>query len=87
MQYWPIFLRETDEHVGCCGLRPYDLSKGIYETGFHIRNPKNEASRILLEKLGFRYTHDEYYPPTRLRHPSYLFKAEEYVNLQKRSSK
>lgn len=36
VRYWPIFLRETDEHVGCCILRPYDLSKGIYEIGFHI---------------------------------------------------
>jgi RimJ/RimL family protein N-acetyltransferase len=114
VQYWPIFLRETDEHVGCCGLRPYDLAKSIYEIGFHIRsthwrrgyaaeaaraviayaldklkakalfaghNPKNEASQILLEKLGFQYTHDEYYPPTGLKHPSYLLKAEEYANL------
>ncbi|MGH7594732.1 MAG: GNAT family N-acetyltransferase [bacterium] len=38
VQYWPIFLRETDAHIGCCGLRPYDLSKGIYEIGFHIRS-------------------------------------------------
>lgn len=110
-QYWPIFLRETDEHLGCCGLRPYDLTKSIYAMGFHIRsahwrrgyaaeaaravikyafdkfkasalfaghNPKNEASRILLKKLGFRYTHDEYYPPTGLKHPSYLLNSEEY---------
>lgn len=111
VQYWPVFLHETDEHVGCCGLRPYDLSKSIYEIGFHIRsahwrrgyaaeavvaiikyafdklkakalfaghNPKNKASWILLQKLGFHYTHDEYYPPTGLKHPSYLLEAEEY---------
>ena len=114
VQYWPIFLHETDEHIGCCGLRPYDLAKGIYEIGFHIRsahwrrgyaaeaaraviayafdklkakalfaghNPKNEVSRLLMEKLGFHYTHDEYYPPTGLKHPSYLLKAEESMNL------
>src|SRR5271170_685194 len=23
VQYWPIFLRATAEHVGCAGLRPY----------------------------------------------------------------
>lgn len=111
VQYWPVFLLTTDEHVGCCGLRPYDLTKKIYEIGFHIRSthwrrgyaaeaaravmkyafdtlkacalfaghhPKNEASRILLEKLGFCYTHDEYYPPTGLKHPSYLFRVEEW---------
>jgi hypothetical protein len=44
------------------------------------RHP-NETLRVLLEKLGFRYTHDEYYPPTGLRHPSYLLKAEENANL------
>ncbi len=38
VQYWPIFLLETNEHVGCFGLRPYDQSKQIYEIGFHIRS-------------------------------------------------
>ena len=104
IQYWPIFLLENDEHVGCCGLRPYDLSEQVYEIGFHIcsphwrhgyayeaaqatidyaftklkagslfagHNPKNGSSRRLLEKLRFQYTHDEYYPPTGLNHPSY----------------
>ncbi|MGH7594733.1 MAG: GNAT family N-acetyltransferase [bacterium] len=45
---------------------------------FAGHNPKNEASRLLLEKLGFQYTHDEYYPPTGLKHPSYLLKVEEW---------
>lgn len=105
VQYWPIFLRAGGEHLGCCGLRPYQLEEGIYELGFHLRaehwgqgfasesaraaigyafevigasalfaghHPENVASRRLLEKLGFRYTHDEFYPPTGLRHPSYL---------------
>jgi hypothetical protein len=26
----------------------------------------------MLRRLGFRYTHDELYPPTGLRHPSYV---------------
>jgi RimJ/RimL family protein N-acetyltransferase len=111
VQYWPIFLLVTDGHVGCCGLRPYDLSKRRYEIGFHIRsnqwrrgyareaatavidyafntlnvnglfaghNPQNVVSQHLLEQLGFRYTHDEYYPPTGLNHPSYALKAHEY---------
>jgi RimJ/RimL family protein N-acetyltransferase len=108
VQYWPIFLIETHAHIGCCGLRPYDTSQGIYEIGFHIRsshwqrgyareaaeavinyafnvlevkglfaghNPQNAISRHLLEKLGFCYTHDEYYAPTGLHHPSYMLKA------------
>lgn len=108
VQYWPIFLLTSGEHVGCCGLRPYDLSQAIYEIGFHIRkafwgqgyafeaaqavigyafgtlgakglfaghNPANEASGKLLKKLGFQYTHDEFYPPTGLNHPSYLLKG------------
>lgn len=112
VQYWPIFLPESGEHVGCCGLRPYDLPGQVYEIGFHIRpahwrqgyaaeaaravidyafrqlgakalfaghNPNNQASRVLLLKLGFRYTHDEYYPPTGLQHPLYLLTAEEYT--------
>jgi ribosomal-protein-alanine N-acetyltransferase len=115
VQYWPIFLLSNDTHVGCCGLRPYELSQGIYEIGFHIRsgywrrgfaseaaravieyafealgaaglfaghNPKNEASRSLLAKIGFRYTHVEYYAPTGLDHPSYLMTADDYVRLR-----
>jgi len=105
LQYWPIFLLSTGEHIGCCGLRPYDLDQNVYEIGFHIRspkwgqgfateaarrviayaftelgaqalfaghNPQNTKSRQLLLKLGFHYTHDEFYEPTGLNHPSYL---------------
>lgn len=36
-QYWPIFLRDSEEHAGCCGLRPYDDARGILEVGFHLR--------------------------------------------------
>lgn len=36
IQYWPIFLRENDAFVGCCGLRP---ERDIYALGFHLRPP------------------------------------------------
>lgn len=111
VQYWPIFLLENDEHVGCCGLRPYDEPGKIMELGVHLRskhwgcgyateasraamryaferlkvgglfaghNPENETSRHVLLKLGFRYTHHEFYGPTGLEHPCYLLMAEEY---------
>ena len=114
IQYWPIFLLRNDDHLGCCGLRPYDKSKNVLEIGFHIRyrywgqgyafeaaravmryafdtikvsglfaghNPKNEGSRHLLAKLGFRYTHDEFYKPTGLNHPSYQMTAGDYAGL------
>jgi RimJ/RimL family protein N-acetyltransferase len=35
-QYWPMFLRETGEFVGCAGLRPRNLERGVYEVGFHL---------------------------------------------------
>jgi ribosomal-protein-alanine N-acetyltransferase len=38
IQYWPIFLLENNEHVGCCGLWPYDQPEGILELGVHIRS-------------------------------------------------
>lgn len=44
-------------------------AKGLF-AGHH---PDNAASRALLEKLGFRFVRDEYYPPTGLQHPSYLY--------------
>lgn len=36
VQYWPIFLLNTSEFIGCCGMRSYDLTKGIYEIGVLI---------------------------------------------------
>lgn len=45
---------------------------------FAGHNPKNAASARILQKQGFTYTHDEFYEPTGLNHPSYLLKAEEY---------
>lgn len=57
--------------------------KTIMDYAFHTlkaknlfvgHNPKNTASKALIQKLGFRYTHDEFYPPTGLNHPSYLYK-------------
>lgn len=44
---------------------------------FAGHNPGNEASRRLLEKLGFEYQRDEFYAPTGLNHPSYLLRLEE----------
>jgi [ribosomal protein S5]-alanine N-acetyltransferase len=37
VQYWPVFLLPTNEHVGCAGLRPYDQAAGILELGVHLR--------------------------------------------------
>ncbi len=104
IQYWPIFLLVSDEHVGCCGLRPYDESRQVLEIGFHIvrrhwghgyateaaratiayafeslsakalfagHSPANDASRHLVQKLGFRYTHDEYHTQAWLTLPIY----------------
>jgi len=38
---------------------------------FAGHHPENLASKRLLERLGFAYTHHELYPPTGLEHPSY----------------
>jgi ribosomal-protein-alanine N-acetyltransferase len=101
--YWPIALVDGTD-VGCCGLRPREPARRIYELGFYLcvehwgqgyaveagrsviafafdaldapslfagHHPDNHASRRALDKLGFRYTHDELYPPTGRKHPSY----------------
>jgi [ribosomal protein S5]-alanine N-acetyltransferase len=36
IQYWPMFLLRTSEHVGCGGLRPYKPADRVYELGFHL---------------------------------------------------
>lgn len=42
-------------------------------------HPENHASRRTLQRLGFRYTHDELYPPTGQMEPCYLLKIEEPI--------
>jgi RimJ/RimL family protein N-acetyltransferase len=47
---------------------------------FAGHHPDNAASRAILLKLGFRYTHNEYYRPTGLHHPSYLLRREDALS-------
>jgi [ribosomal protein S5]-alanine N-acetyltransferase len=49
------------------------------EALFAGHHPANATSRRVLEKLGFRFTHEELYPPTGLKHPSYLLTRSEYA--------
>jgi [ribosomal protein S5]-alanine N-acetyltransferase len=107
IQYWPIFLLESGEHVGCAGMRIYNLKEKIYAVGFYLRpkfwghgfsteagravityafdvlgasalfaghHPENAASKKVLAKLSFQFTHKGLYPPTGLEHDSYLLK-------------
>ena len=44
---------------------------------FAGHHPENHGSQRALEKIGFRYTHDELYPPTGLEHRGYeLLRSE-----------
>ena len=111
IQYWPVFLAETGEHIGCCGLQPREPAQGVYEVGFQLRaaswgrgfgheaaetvvmhaftglgiralfaghHPDNRASRAVLTRLGFHYTHHEFYPPTGQLEPCYLLRRSEW---------
>jgi [ribosomal protein S5]-alanine N-acetyltransferase len=46
-----------------------ELGASAFFAGHH---PENLASRKILGKLGFRYTHEELYPPTGKMHPCYF---------------
>ncbi|HET8650622.1 MAG TPA: GNAT family N-acetyltransferase [Gemmatimonadales bacterium] len=37
VQYWRLRLRETDDFVGCCGLKPARPAERVYELGFQLR--------------------------------------------------
>jgi RimJ/RimL family protein N-acetyltransferase len=96
MQYWPIFLRETNEFAGCAGLRPWSMDPKKVEVGVNLmrsawgRRLGEEAllavlahafdtlelpvivaghgvahdnSRKLLERVGFKYTHNAIWGP------------------------
>jgi [ribosomal protein S5]-alanine N-acetyltransferase len=58
IQYWPIFLRESGEHTGCCGLRPYDPARRTYEVGAHLRPAfwgRGLASEALRAVMAFAF--------------------------------
>lgn len=107
-QYWPIFMISDNEHVGCCGLRPYGTDDAIPELGFHLRpkfwgqglaveaaravihfafetiganglaaghHPENANSKKVMAKLGFHYTHDEFFAGLGMNIPYYLLAA------------
>jgi RimJ/RimL family protein N-acetyltransferase len=48
------------------------LGAQALEAGHH---PRNETSKRVLEKLGFRRAGEELYPPTGLIHPNYVLAA------------
>jgi [ribosomal protein S5]-alanine N-acetyltransferase len=48
------------------------------EALFAGHHPANLASRRVLAKLGFQFTHEEQYALTGLMHPSYLLRRDEY---------
>ena len=109
VQYWPLFMRDGGDFVGCCGLRRSfgTSTTGLMdlELGFHLleqfwgqglafeaatsviahafgplrvfrlragHHPENANSRKVLQRLGFTFTTEQYYPPTGLEHPSYI---------------
>ena len=51
VQYWPTFLLSNDDHLGCFGLRPYDLSEGIYEIG----SPDENSPVLITSNFSLTY--------------------------------
>ena len=74
-RYW----RQGYAVEAACAVMRYAFDTIKVSGLFAGHNPKNEGSRQLLTKLGFRYTHDEFYKPTGLNHPSYLMTADDYL--------
>jgi RimJ/RimL family protein N-acetyltransferase len=37
VQYWPIFLLDSGDHVGCAGMRARKPEQGMFSMGFYLR--------------------------------------------------
>ena len=73
-----LFWRQGLAEEAVRGVIDYAF-EALKATGlFAGHNPGNSASRQLLQKIGFRHTHDEFYPPTGLMHPSYILEASKW---------
>jgi RimJ/RimL family protein N-acetyltransferase len=73
----PLFWRQGLAMEAARGVIAYAFEQPGIRGLFAGHNPANEASRGLLLKLGFRYTHEEFYEPTGLHHPSYLLEKRD----------
>lgn len=62
----------------CAAVMPHAFVALQIKALFAGHHPANEGSRRLLTRLGFRYTHDEIYPPTGLQHPSYRLESADF---------
>jgi RimJ/RimL family protein N-acetyltransferase len=68
VQYWPIFARDPaapdgpriGSHLGCCGLRPRDPARRIFELGVHLR-PEHWGQGLATEasRSAIAYAFDE----------------------------
>lgn len=72
----PAFWGQGLAHEAGVAVRDHAFGKIGARALFAGHHPENAASGAMLRKLGFRYTHDEFYPPTGLRHLSYLLTRE-----------
>lgn len=73
-KYWGLGLAKE----ACFEVIEYAFKTLKVNGIFTGHNPNNTASARLIKKLGFKYTHDEFYKPTGLYHPSYIMTKQEY---------
>ena len=69
--YWGRGLAEEASRA----VIPYAVEQTGAPALFAGHHPENAASKHILKKLGFRYTHDELYPLDGLMHPSYWMES------------
>jgi ribosomal-protein-alanine N-acetyltransferase len=67
-RYWGAGLAEEAGR----GVIDYAFSSLGAGSLFAAHHPQNATSGRVLEKLGFRFTHEELYPPTGLKHRAYV---------------
>ncbi|MCI8511235.1 MAG: GNAT family N-acetyltransferase [Lachnospiraceae bacterium] len=67
----PEFWGQGYAFEAAAAIIQYAFSELNAQKLFAGHNPNNISSRKLLNKLGFIYIGDEFYPPTGLYHPSY----------------
>jgi [ribosomal protein S5]-alanine N-acetyltransferase len=77
VQFLPEFWHQGLAFEASSAMIDHAFSTLNISSLFAGHNPQSPASGILLKKLGFRFTHFEYYPPTGLNHHSYILNKDE----------
>lgn len=77
IQILPEYWHKGYGYQASSAMIDYTINTLNIKSIFAVHHPQNIYSANLLKKLGFKFTHLEYFPSTDVNQPSYILNAED----------